>query len=172
MTPVQGSVAFDTGAENTTQTVPNRNDSATIELTIADNVGGEPTATGTFGGSVLNLQASTEKGDTITWTNATAWKNTPSLLPHSGDVITVTYQDCVGHTVTHTITVERSPASSGLSINVRPMGARNRAQPYADLLWRRDFLGKDDPVLRRPLLRAGSAAGQCRLRWRHPAMGL
>ena len=121
VTPVQGSVAFDTGAENTTQTVPNRNDSATIELTIADNVGGEPTATGTFGGSVLNLQASTEKGDTITWTNATAWKNTPSLLPHSGDVITVTYQDCVGHTVTHTITVERSPASSGLSINVRPM---------------------------------------------------
>lgn len=121
MTPVQGSVAFDTGAENTTQTVPNRNDSATIELTIADNVGGEPTATGTFGGSVLNLQASTEKGDTITWTNATAWKNTPSLLPHSGDVITVTYQDCVGHTVTHTITVERSRASSGLSINVRPM---------------------------------------------------
>ena len=118
---VSGSVAFDTGAENTTQTVPNRNDSATIELTIADNVGGEPTATGTFGGSVLNLQASTEKGDTITWTNATAWKNTPSLLPHSGDVITVTYQDCVGHTVTHTITVERSPASSGLSINVRPM---------------------------------------------------
>ena len=117
----QGSVAFDTGAENTTQTVPNRNDSATIELTIADNVGGEPTATGTFGGSTLNLQASTEKGDTITWTNATAWKNTPSLLPHSGDVITVTYQDCVGHTVTHTITVERSRASSGLSINVRPM---------------------------------------------------
>lgn len=115
----EAEVAFDTGAENSVQTVGNRADpEGVLALEIADTLGaGQPVVVGSFGGSMPSV---TSDG-ALVWRNVSDWKNTPDKLPHSGESFKVQYTDGVGHTVTHTVEVVKSDAVTANTLFVKPM---------------------------------------------------
>ncbi len=116
--------AFDTAGVNTTQTVENRTTDEMLALTIGDSVNEMPiSVSGTFGG--VNIQedvaAVTGMNGTMTWNNVNKWMTQPSTLPHSGSTVTITYHDCVGNPVTHTLNIVPSAAVTQNTVYVKPI---------------------------------------------------
>ena len=117
------SVQFDTGAENSGQTVTNREPAGSvIVLALADTIGGggNAAADALYGG-VAPIIETTEDGK-IAWTNPGAWNVEGGFtFPTQGTQFVVTYPDSVGHVVTHTISVTRAAAQTPTSIRIKPM---------------------------------------------------